>query len=32
MAALLENNQTTDGINVPAVLHQYTGFKTIGAA
>ncbi len=32
MAALLENNQTADGINVPAVLHQYTGFKTIGAA
>lgn len=32
MAALLENNQTADGINIPEVLHSYTGFKTISAA
>jgi seryl-tRNA synthetase len=31
MAALLENNQTTDGINIPEVLHRYTGFTTISA-
>lgn len=30
MAALLENNQTPDGINIPEVLHRYTGFSTIG--
>lgn len=29
MAALLENNQTKDGINIPKVLHPYTGFTTI---
>ena len=29
VAALLENNQTENGINIPEVLHQYTGFKTI---
>ncbi len=29
VAALLENNQTDDGINVPAVLHRYTGFEKI---
>ena len=29
VAALLENNQTEDGINIPAVLHSYTGFKKI---
>jgi seryl-tRNA synthetase len=29
MAALLENNQTENGINIPEVLHPYTGFKTI---
>lgn len=30
MAALLENNQTENGIEIPEVLHKYTGFKTIG--
>lgn len=30
LAALLENNQIDTGINIPAVLHSYTGFKTIG--
>lgn len=30
MAALLENNQTPKGINIPEVLHRYTGFETIG--
>ncbi len=29
MAALLENNQTGNGINIPEVLHKYTGFTTI---
>lgn len=29
MAALLENNQTENGIQIPEVLHPYTGFKTI---
>lgn len=30
LAALLENHQTENGINIPAVLHYYTGFETIG--
>lgn len=29
VAALLENNQTSEGIRIPDVLHAYTGFKTI---
>lgn len=29
MAALLENNQTGEGILIPEVLHPYTGFTTI---
>ena len=29
IAALLENNQTEEGINLPKVLHPYTGFTTI---
>ncbi|HRC33348.1 MAG TPA: serine--tRNA ligase [Bacteroidia bacterium] len=29
VAALLENNQTPTGINLPKVLHKYTGFETI---
>ena len=29
VAALLENNQTPEGITIPAVLHPYTGFKII---
>lgn len=29
MAAILENNQSPDGINVPNCLHKYTGFKKI---
>lgn len=29
MAALLENNQTPDGIKIPAVLQRYTGFDII---
>ena len=29
VAALLENNQTEDGINIPEILHPYTGFKKI---
>lgn len=29
MAALLENNQTTEGIKVPKVLQKYTGFDII---
>ena len=29
MAALLENNQTADGINIPEVLVPYTGFDKI---
>jgi len=31
MAALLENNQTPDGIRIPAVLGPYTGFDRIGS-
>jgi seryl-tRNA synthetase len=30
VAALLENNQTTEGIKLPAVLHSYCGFSQIG--
>lgn len=29
MAALMENHQTEDGINIPDVLHKYTGFEKI---
>ncbi|MFM7022376.1 MAG: serine--tRNA ligase [Flavobacteriales bacterium] len=29
LAALLENNQTADGINIPEVLHPYLNFKKI---
>lgn len=29
VAALLENNQTPEGIRLPEVLHAYTGFKVI---
>ena len=29
VAALLENNQTPEGIKLPAVLHSYCGFDTI---
>lgn len=29
VAALLENNQTPEGITIPKVLHKYTGFKMI---
>ncbi len=29
MAALLENNQTETGINIPSILIPYTGFNTI---
>lgn len=29
VAAILENNQTESGINIPKVLWDYTGFKTI---
>ena len=29
VAALLENNQTPDGIRIPAALHPYTGFDII---
>lgn len=29
VAALLENNQTEEGIMIPEVLHKYTGFKII---
>ncbi len=28
-AALIENNQTSDGIKIPKVLHNYTGFDII---
>lgn len=31
MAALLENNQTQNGVEIPSVLFPYTGFKIIGA-
>ncbi|WP_187261670.1 serine--tRNA ligase [Pontibacter beigongshangensis] len=30
VAAILENNQTPDGINMPKVLHPYLGFEKIG--
>lgn len=30
VASLLENHQTADGINIPAALQTYTGFKKIG--
>ena len=30
VAALLENNQNSDGIRIPEVLVPYTGFETIG--
>ena len=29
MAALMENHQTEEGINIPEVLHKYTGFTKI---
>ncbi len=29
VASLLENNQTETGINIPKVLHKYTGFEVI---
>lgn len=29
VAALLENNQTPEGIRIPEVLHRYTGFEMI---
>jgi seryl-tRNA synthetase len=29
VAALLENNQITEGIKMPEVLHKYTGFDSI---
>ena len=29
VAALLENNQTADGVLIPEVLHKYTGFEKI---
>jgi seryl-tRNA synthetase len=29
VAALLENNQTADGVAIPEVLHKYLGFTTI---
>ena len=29
VAAILENNQTPDGINMPKVLHPYLGFEKI---
>lgn len=29
VAALLENNQTSDGIRIPEVLHRFTGFDKI---
>lgn len=29
VAALLENNQTAEGIRIPKALHRYTGFKVI---
>ncbi|OFY47359.1 MAG: serine--tRNA ligase [Bacteroidetes bacterium RBG_13_46_8] len=30
VAALLENNQSAEGITLPSVLHAYTGFSRIG--
>ena len=29
VAAILENNQTPEGINLPKVLHKYLGFESI---
>ena len=29
LASILENHQTENGINIPEVLHKYTGFTTI---
>ena len=29
VACIIENNQTENGINIPKILHNYTGFKTI---
>jgi seryl-tRNA synthetase len=29
IAAILENNQSQDGIHIPEILHPYTGFKII---
>ena len=29
VAALLENHQTETGVNIPEILHEYTGFTTI---
>lgn len=29
VAAMLENHQTPEGINIPEALHSFTGFKTI---
>lgn len=29
VAALLENHQTEDGVNIPEVLHRFTGFEKI---
>jgi seryl-tRNA synthetase len=29
LAALLENNQTPEGIKLPKIIHQYAGFETI---
>ena len=29
VATLLENHQTSDGINIPAALRPYTGFDSI---
>ena len=28
-AALLENNQTSQGIKIPKILQKYTGFDTL---
>jgi seryl-tRNA synthetase len=30
VAALLENNQTPNGINIPKALQEFTGFDVIG--
>jgi seryl-tRNA synthetase len=30
VAALLENNQTAEGIRIPETLRKYTGFEIIG--
>ena len=29
VATILENNQSADGIKIPKILHEYTGFKFI---